>query len=95
MIVWGRDQIALQIIRLNTLVDVLRVSKAPTSGELLPIDKKNCKHLHTERGGISSELILENKILKLNIMMKNHKIFRFLSGCTNGLPALSWPLKHE
>ena len=53
------------------------------------------KHLHVERGGISFELILE-KILKLNIiMMKNRKNFRVLSGCTNGLPALSWPQKRE
>ena len=41
-----------------------------------------------ERGGISSELILEKKILKLNfiIIMKNYKNFRFLSGGRNGLP---------
>ena len=41
-----------------------------------------------ERGGISSELILEKKILKLNfiIIMKNRKNFRFLSGGRNGLP---------
>ena len=32
-----RDQIILQIIRLNTLVDVIRVPKAHTS-EYLPID---------------------------------------------------------
>ena len=35
---WGRGQIVLLIIRLNTLVDVLRVPKVRTSGELLPID---------------------------------------------------------
>ena len=39
--------------------------------------KKNCKHLHAEREGISSELILEKKILKLNIMMKNSKNYWF------------------
>ena len=30
--VWGRGQSRLQIIRLNTLVDVIRVPKACTSG---------------------------------------------------------------
>ena len=35
---WGRGQIVLLIIRLNTLVDVIRVPKVRTSGELLPID---------------------------------------------------------
>ena len=35
---WGHGQIVLRIIRLNTLVDVIRVAKARTSGEYLPID---------------------------------------------------------
>ena len=30
---WGRGQNVLQIIRLNTLVDVIRVPKVRTSGE--------------------------------------------------------------
>ena len=30
---WGRGQIVLLIIRLNTLVDVIRVPKVRTSGE--------------------------------------------------------------
>ena len=30
---WGRGQIILQIIRLNTLVDVIRVPKVRTSSE--------------------------------------------------------------
>ena len=30
---WGRGQIVLLIIRLNTLVDVIRVPKGRTSGE--------------------------------------------------------------
>ena len=30
---WGRGQIVLMIIRLNTLVDVIRVPKVRTSGE--------------------------------------------------------------
>ena len=30
---WGRGQILLQIIRLNTLVDVIRVPQVRTSGE--------------------------------------------------------------
>ena len=30
---WGRGQSVLQIIRLNTLVDVIRAPKARTSGE--------------------------------------------------------------
>ena len=34
----GRGQIVLQIIRLNTYVDVIRVAKARTSCEYLPID---------------------------------------------------------
>ena len=34
---WGRGQRVLQIISLNTLVDVIRVAKTPTSGE--SIDK--------------------------------------------------------
>ena len=39
---------------------------------------KCCKHLHAECREISFELILEMKILKLNIiMMKNHTNFRF------------------
>ena len=33
-----RGQRVLQIIRLNTLVDVIRVAKACISGEYLPID---------------------------------------------------------
>ena len=33
-----RGQILLQIIRLNTLVDVIIVPKVHTSGEYLPID---------------------------------------------------------
>ena len=32
-IVWGRGQIVLQIINVNTLVDVIKVPKARTSGE--------------------------------------------------------------
>ena len=35
---WGRGQRLLQAIRLNTLVDVIRVPKVRTSGEKLPID---------------------------------------------------------
>ena len=35
---WGRGQRVLQIIRLNTLVDGIRVAKARTSCEYLPID---------------------------------------------------------
>ena len=40
---------------------------------------------------MSLELILEEKILKLNfiISMKNRKNFLFLSGCGKALPALS------
>ena len=34
----GHGQRVLQIIRLNTLVDVIRVAKARTSCEYLPID---------------------------------------------------------
>ena len=34
----GRDQNVLQIIRVNTLVDVIRVAKTRTSCEYLPID---------------------------------------------------------
>ena len=34
----GRGQKVLQIIRLNTLVDIIRVAKARTSCEYLPID---------------------------------------------------------
>ena len=34
----GCGQIVLHIIRLNTLVDIIRVPKVRTSGELLPID---------------------------------------------------------
>ena len=76
---WGYGQRALQIISLNTLVDVIRVLQM-NSYRLI----KNCKHLHAERGGISLELILEKKIFKLNIiMMKNRKNFWVLSGCTN------------
>ena len=52
--------------------------------------------MYMEHGGISFEMILEKKILKLNIiMMKNRKNFHFLSGCTSGLPAISWPQKRE
>ena len=35
---WGRGQRVLLIIRLNTLVDVIRVPKVRTSGEYLLID---------------------------------------------------------
>ena len=35
---WGHGQRVLHIIRLNTLVDVIRVPKVRTSGEKLPID---------------------------------------------------------
>ena len=35
---WGRGQIVLLIIRLNTLVDVISVPKVRTSGEQLQID---------------------------------------------------------
>ena len=37
---WGRGRIVLQVIRLNTLVDVIRVPKLRTLGEYLPIDTK-------------------------------------------------------
>ena len=37
---WGRGQRVLQIIRLNTVVDVIRVAKTRTSCEYLPIDTK-------------------------------------------------------
>ena len=35
---WWSGQRVLHIIRLNTLVDVIRVPKVRTSGEYLPID---------------------------------------------------------
>ena len=35
---WGHGQRVLENIRLNTLVDVIRVAKARTSCEYLPID---------------------------------------------------------
>ena len=35
---WGHGQRVLQIIRLNTMVDIIRVAKARTSCEYLPID---------------------------------------------------------
>ena len=38
---WSKS---LQIIKLNTLVDVIRVAKARTSCEYLPIDTNFCKH---------------------------------------------------
>ena len=46
------------------------------------------------KGSATPDYIESTTVLSDN-MMKNSKNFRFLSGCTNGLPALSWPQKCE
>ena len=43
------SKIVLQIINLNTSVDVIRVPKTRTSGKKIPIDINFIKNLFTER----------------------------------------------
>ena len=87
---WGRGRNILLIISLNTLVDVIRVQKA-----LLQVSSyKFCEHLHSDRGGISSEMITR-KDLEIYYYYDDDddeelQEFVILSGCGKELPALRW-----
>ena len=77
-----------QIISLNTLVVVIIVPNARTSGEQLPI---YINFVSIARGAQRNILgtDISKKDLEVNfIIMKKHKNFRFLSGCGKALPAL-------
>ena len=87
----------MQIISLNTLVDVIRVHvpKARTLGELLLIDIDFVSFV----SGARRNLVCTEIDKKLNsiiiLMVKNCKNFQVLAGGRNGLPALSWTQKCE
>ena len=63
----GRGQIVLQIISLSTLVDVVRVPKARTSGKYLPIDINFICIRSAEKSHLKGVIF----------MMKNRKNFPF------------------